>query len=91
MSIAVIGFDLTALTKRQVIEALSIALERGDLRILPDPVLVSELQAYQVERLPSGMLRYSAPPGQHDDTVMALALAWRLASTPGLAFGVAEG
>jgi len=40
-------------------------------------VLIGELQAYQAERLPSGMLRYSAPEGLHDDTVMALALAWQ--------------
>jgi len=30
-----------------------------------------------MERLPSGMVRYSAPAGLHDDTVMALALAWQ--------------
>jgi len=38
------------------------------------------LQAYEAERLPSGMLRYSAPEGYHDDCVMALALAWHGAS-----------
>jgi hypothetical protein len=30
----------------------------------------------QAETLPSGLLRYGAPAGQHDDTVMALAMAW---------------
>jgi hypothetical protein len=39
-------------------------------------VLVSELVAYQAERLPSGLTRYTAPSGGHDDTVMALAMAW---------------
>jgi hypothetical protein len=34
------------------------------------------LVAYQAERSPSGQLRYGAPGGQHDDTVMALAIAW---------------
>jgi hypothetical protein len=29
-----------------------------------------------MQRLPSGTYRYSAPPGLHDDTVIALALAW---------------
>jgi len=29
-----------------------------------------------MERLPSGRYRYSAPPGGHDDTVIALALAF---------------
>jgi hypothetical protein len=38
--------------------------------------LVAELVAYQAEKLPSGLMRYGAPAGQHDDTVMALALAW---------------
>lgn len=73
----VVGFQTTNATKTQAIEALALAFERGDLRILPDAVLVSELQAYELERLPSGMIRYSAPPGMHDDTVMALALAWQ--------------
>ena len=36
--------------------------------------------AYQAERLPSGLLRYGAPGGQHDDTVMALAIAWSAVS-----------
>jgi hypothetical protein len=59
---------------------LALAFERGDIRILNDPVLVSELVAFQAERLPSGLLRYGAPGGQHDDTVMALALAWTVVS-----------
>jgi hypothetical protein len=43
-------------------------------------VLVSELVAYQAERLPSGLLRYGAPGSQHDDAVMALAMAWTAVS-----------
>jgi len=60
---------------------LALAFERGEIRILNDVVLVSELAAYQAERLPSGLLRYSAPAGQHDDCVMALAIAWSAASS----------
>lgn len=73
----VTGIQLTNATKGNMVEALALAFERGDLRILPDAVLVSELQAYELERLPSGMIRYSAPSGMHDDTVMSLALAWQ--------------
>ena len=40
-------------------------------------MLLGELQAYQAEQLPSGLMRYGAPAGQHDDTVMAL--AWQFA------------
>jgi len=72
----VIPFTTTAASKQVAVDALALAFERGALRIIPDPVLIAELQAYEAERLPSGMLRYGAPAGMHDDTVMALMLAW---------------
>lgn len=75
-------FQTTNATKAVAIDALALAFERGDLAILNDPILINELQAYESERLPSGLLRYNAPPGQHDDCVMALALAWQAASVP---------
>jgi hypothetical protein len=70
------SFTTTNASKAQAIEALALVFERGDIRILNDPVMVGELVAYQGEHLPSGLLRYGAPSGQHDDTVMALAMAW---------------
>jgi hypothetical protein len=69
-------FNTTNASKTDIIDGLALAFERGDIAILNDPVLIGELQAYEAERLPSGLLRYSAPEGMHDDTVMALALAW---------------
>jgi len=79
----VIPFTTTASSKGPLIEALALALERGELAILPDPALVGELNAYRLERLPSGRFRYGAPPGEHDDCVIALALAWHGASQAG--------
>jgi hypothetical protein len=70
-------FTTTNMSKADAVEALSLAFERGDIRILPDPVQLAELEAYEAERLPSGLLRYNAPTGMHDDTVIALALAWQ--------------
>lgn len=70
------GFTTTAASKAQIINALALAFEQNDIGIPNDPVLIGELQAYTVERLPSGNLRYTAPAGLHDDTVIALALAW---------------
>jgi len=70
------GFTTTSASKAQAIEALALAFECGDIRILNDPVLVSELAAYQAQPLPSGLMRYGAPSGQHDDCVIALAIAW---------------
>lgn len=75
-------FQTTQGTKQAAIEALQLAFEQSHLRIIPDPILIGELQAYEAERLPSGMMRYGAPDGMHDDTVMALAMAWQGALVP---------
>ncbi|MBI5670291.1 MAG: hypothetical protein HZC41_20035 [Chloroflexi bacterium] len=69
-------FATTVKSKGPLIEDLALALERRDLALLPDETLLHELAAYSLERLPGGTYRYSAPLGQHDDTVIALALAW---------------
>lgn len=69
-------FTTTTASKTNVIEALALAFERGDLAIIADQTLITELHGYEMQRLPSGMLRYSASAGMHDDCVMALALAW---------------
>lgn len=69
-------FTTTNATKQIAIDSLALAFERGVLRIPNDPILIAELQAYEAERLPSGMIRYGAPEGMHDDCVMSLALAW---------------
>jgi len=71
------GFTTTQASKLEMIESLALAFERGDITILNDPTLVGELQAYEMERLPSGRVRYNAPQGMHDDCVMSLALAWQ--------------
>ncbi|MHB8625593.1 MAG: terminase large subunit domain-containing protein [Aggregatilineales bacterium] len=83
------GFTTTVSSKDDLITALALALEQGKLAILPDPILLHELQAYTMTRLPSGRFRYSAPGGGHDDTVIALALAWQAAQYGGgsLTFG----
>lgn len=69
-------FQTTNASKTVAIESLVLAFERGEIAIVPDPVLLDELQSYEMQRLPSGLVRYTAPDGLHDDCVMALALAW---------------
>lgn len=76
MGLAVQGFQTTNATKAAIIQALELAFERDTIRIIDDSVQVNELMAYDSEKLPSGLVRYSAPDGMHDDTVIALALAW---------------
>jgi hypothetical protein len=69
-------FNTSPSSKTKLIEDLALAFERGALRILDYPVQTHELLAFAAERLPSGAYRYAAPGSGHDDTVMALALAW---------------
>ena len=62
--------------KNELIDNLALAFEQGTIQIPNDDVLIDELEAYSYEVLPkSNTIRYSAPDGQHDDTVIALALA----------------
>ncbi len=69
-------FTTTNQSKAKIIDALSLAFERQSIGILDDGTLIGELQAYAAERLPGGLLRYSAPANGHDDMVMSLALCW---------------
>ncbi len=69
-------FNTTNATKANIIQALELAFERMDITLLDDELQINELTAFQSEKLPSGLVRYASPEGLHDDTVMALALAW---------------
>ena len=69
-------FHTNAKTKAPLIESLALAIERQDITLLDDPVLLGELADYSYERLSNGGYRYGAPSGAHDDTVIASALAW---------------
>jgi hypothetical protein len=84
------SFRTTAASKPPLIEGLVAAIENGDLQLLPDPVLLAELEGYTYRTSRLGHTVYEAPPGSHDDTVIALALAWSAASRPRLAFGILE-
>jgi hypothetical protein len=70
------GFMTTAQSKEPLIQSLALGFEKREFAIQDDDILTGELQAFSLERLPSGRYRYSAPPGEHDDCVIALALAW---------------
>ena len=70
-------FNTTSGTKDAAIRDLALAFEKGDIRIIPDATLISELQAYEIKRVGlNGLPVYGAPEGMHDDTVMAVAIGW---------------
>lgn len=83
------GFTTTQASKAMIIEGLALAFEKAEIGIPAEQVLVNELQAFEMTRLPGGATRYSAPSGLHDDCVISLALAWHAARgmpRPALAF-----
>jgi hypothetical protein len=69
-------FHTSNATKARIVDDIALDFERGRIRIPDDPVLIGELQAFEATKLESsGLMRYAAPPGGHDDTVVSLALA----------------
>lgn len=83
MRVPVMGFVTTNSTKAEIVQALELAFENKSIRLLDNEIQKSELSSYESERLPSGLIRYNAPEGMHDDTVMALAIAWHAIAQTG--------
>jgi len=82
-------FTTTNATKHSIIQSLQSAFEHGQIKIIDNPVLIGELLSFESKKTTSGNFTYSAPDGQHDDTVMSLALAWYAvqAAQPVILFG----
>lgn len=70
---ATTGYKFTSQSKQQLMEGLSVAIQRQEIRF-PDGPIRNELEAFEYSYTASGV-RYSAPEGMHDDCVCALALA----------------
>ena len=80
--LSVVPFTTTSKTKAPLIDAFSVAVERQEIALIDYPSAKAEMQSYQLERLPSGMFRYTAPSGGHDDSVIARALGYYGISIP---------
>ena len=65
-------------SKRLVIERYAVGFEQQAFRMIENEVQIGEHEAYDSDRTPGGLVRYGAPEGFHDDTVMAGALGWEL-------------
>jgi hypothetical protein len=77
-------FIISGRSKQELIEKLRVSVEFARITFPQIPVLIRELERYEYQiKEGNGTIKYSAPPGQHDDTVIALALAnWGLEKTP---------
>lgn len=80
--IPVFPYLLVGQRKVQLIQNLSVTIQTRGVSYPDLPVLLGELSAYQYTISPSGGFTYSAPDGEHDDTVISLALAVWAAQHP---------
>jgi len=78
-NIHVEGFKFTNASKKDLIENLSIAIDNQAISYPQIPELINELKLFGYTVGSTGLVRYNAPEGYHDDCVIALALAvWQL-------------
>ena len=85
--VSVEGYHLSSQSKQQLIEHLAVGIEQRLLTFPQIDVLINELQIYEYEMTRAGNVRYNAPSGFHDDTVIALGLAyWKSKQTPAIMF-----
>jgi phage FluMu gp28-like protein len=75
MGLRVNGYRFTNQSKKDLIENLSIQIENGHVRYPAEPVLLNELKMFGYTVSQTGIIRYGAPEGYHDDCVISLALA----------------
>jgi hypothetical protein len=68
------GFNTTATTKPELIQALASALEHHNFKIPSG--FASEFMTYQIEVTTAGHPKFGAPEGMHDDRVIGTALCW---------------
>jgi hypothetical protein len=67
------GFKFSSGSKQQLMEGLAVAIQKQEIRF-PDGPIVNELESFEYKYTRTGV-KYSAPPGMHDDCVCSLALA----------------
>jgi hypothetical protein len=70
------SFKYTSTSKQQLMEGLAAAIHQRRV-IYPEGTIRAELESFEYQMTGTGV-KYTAPPGLHDDCVNALALAWAM-------------
>lgn len=81
LGIPLVPFRTNQASKIQIVEQLALAFEQDAIGLTDHAIMVGELESFTSTRLPSGLVRYGAPSGMHDDCVMALAIGWNGCAT----------
>ncbi len=75
-------FHTTAQSKPPLIQSLALCLEREEFQFLDIPEATRELEAYRsTQNKETGRFSFGAPPGMHDDTVIARGLMYQQLTT----------
>jgi len=78
---SVTGYKINSnVSKRELVEKLVVAVQNGYINIPKEGTdesneLITEIRAFTYSLSPSGLIRYHAPQGEHDDGVISLALS----------------
>jgi len=70
-----LGYVFTNQSKRALIDACSLDIEREKLKMRNIPTQISEFKSYAYETSASGNIIMNAPSGMHDDCVCSFSLA----------------
>lgn len=80
--LAVTAFYTSNATKAHIIDGLALECEQAAISFQADEVGILEMESFESSRTASGMVKYAAPEGLHDDVVMARAIARNAARMP---------
>lgn len=75
LGVEYLPFTTTNQSKQEIVIGMAADIQQKRVKIADHAPLPYELSAFRYERLPSGLYRYGAPAGEHDDCVMAACLA----------------
>jgi len=82
LGLVVRPFETTNASKADIMATLHEGLHEKGLQLQPCPVLEHELANFVASQTAGGLWRLAAAGTNHDDTVMALALAWAACEQP---------
>ena len=82
IGLSVIAFDTTNASKADVMSKLYEGLHTDGLKLLDNEILRHEMATFVSTQTSTGMWRLAAESDGHDDTVIALALAWHAMTHP---------
>lgn len=80
--VRVMPFTTTNASKAYQVERLAGAMERGEVTLQDDEGGILEMESMESSRTPSGLVKYSAPPGMHDDVPMARMIVYGAIGRP---------